>query len=155
MGAYWTVTESSITSLTKYSPNLLDYVLSSFPLSCLQLAWTTQVLKIVVRYLRLPWWLDGKKPACNVGDLGSIPGLGRFSGGGHGNPLQYSCLENPNGQRSLVWATVHGVAWGRRNLPIKPPSSSQSCFLYNNFFCLLINGWTTKHNTGWIYVDIA
>ena len=44
----------------------------------------------------------GKESACNVGDLGSIPGLGRYPGGGHGNPLQYSCLENPHGQRSLV-----------------------------------------------------
>ena len=40
--------------------------------------------------------------ACNVRDQGSIPGLGRSPGGGHGNPLQYSCLENPHGQRSLV-----------------------------------------------------
>ena len=45
---------------------------------------------------------DGKKSASNVGDLGSIPGLGRSPGGGHGNPLQYSCLENPHGQRSLA-----------------------------------------------------
>jgi len=37
-----------------------------------------------------------------LGDLGSIPGLGRSPGGGHGNPLQYSCLENPHGQRSLA-----------------------------------------------------
>ena len=37
----------------------------------------------------------GKESACNAGDLGSIPGLGRCPGGGHGNPLQYSCLENP------------------------------------------------------------
>ena len=44
---------------------------------------------------------DGKKPACNAGDLSSILGLGRSPGGGHGNPLQYSCLENPHGQRSL------------------------------------------------------
>ena len=42
-----------------------------------------------------------KKPACNAGDSGSIPGLGRSPGGGHCNPLQYSCLENPHGQRSL------------------------------------------------------
>ena len=42
-----------------------------------------------------------KESACNVGGLGSIPGLGR-SGGGHGNPLQCSCLENPHGQRSLA-----------------------------------------------------
>ena len=45
---------------------------------------------------------DGKESACNAGDLGSIPGLGRSPGGGHGNPLQYSGLENPHGQRSLV-----------------------------------------------------
>ena len=47
----------------------------------------------------------GKDSACNAGDAGDtglIPGLGRFSGVGHGNPLQYSCLENSNGQRSLV-----------------------------------------------------
>ena len=43
-----------------------------------------------------------KEPICNAGELGSIPGLGRFPGRGHGNPLQYSCLENPNGQRSLA-----------------------------------------------------
>ena len=44
----------------------------------------------------------GSEPTCNVGDLGSIPGLRRSPGGGHGNPLQYSCLENPHGQRSLA-----------------------------------------------------
>ena len=42
-----------------------------------------------------------KESSCNAGDLGSIPGLGRSPGGGHGNPLQYSWLENPHGQRSL------------------------------------------------------
>ena len=50
----------------------------------------------------LPSGSDGKESACNVEDLGSIPGLGRFPGGQHGNPLQYSCLENSHGQRSLV-----------------------------------------------------
>ena len=49
-----------------------------------------------------PGGSDGKESACNAGDLGSISGLGRSSGGGHGNPLQYSCLENPHGQRSLA-----------------------------------------------------
>ena len=42
---------------------------------------------------------DGKESACNVGDLGLIPELGRSSGGGDGTPLQYSWLENPHGQR--------------------------------------------------------
>ena len=52
---------------------------------------------------------DGKASAYNAGDLGSIPGLGRSPGEGNGNPLWYSCLENPMDQRSW-WATVHGVA---------------------------------------------
>ena len=45
---------------------------------------------------------DGKESACNVGDLDSNPGLGRSPGVGNGNPLQYSFLENPHGQRSLA-----------------------------------------------------
>ena len=49
-----------------------------------------------------PGGSDGKEFTCNVGDLGSITGLGRSPGGGHGNPLQFSCLENPHGQKSLV-----------------------------------------------------
>ena len=47
-----------------------------------------------------PGGLDGKESACNMGDLGLIPDLGRSPGGGHGNPLHYSCLENSHGQRS-------------------------------------------------------
>ena len=55
-----------------------------------------------------------KAPACNAGDLGSIPGLGRSPGEGNGNPLQYSCLENPM-DGGAWWATVHGVtkSWTR------------------------------------------
>ena len=49
-----------------------------------------------------PGGSDGKESACNVGDLGLIPGLGRSPGGGYSNPLQYSCLENPHAPRSLV-----------------------------------------------------
>ena len=52
---------------------------------------------------------DGKESACNVGDLGSIPGLGKSPGEGNGNPLQYSCLENSM-DRGAWWATVCGVA---------------------------------------------
>ena len=47
----------------------------------------------------------GKESACNAGEMGSVPGLGRFPGEGHGNSLQYSCLENPHGQKSLVGYT--------------------------------------------------
>ena len=56
-----------------------------------------------------PGGSDGKESTSNGGDLGSVPGLGRSSGEGHGNPFQYSCLENPYGQRSQG-AKVHGVA---------------------------------------------
>ena len=56
-----------------------------------------------------PGGLVGKEPACNAGDtgdMGSIPGLGGSPGGGHGNPLQCSCLENPM-DRGAWQATVH------------------------------------------------
>ena len=49
-----------------------------------------------------------KESACNAGDLGSIPGSGRSHGGEHGNPLQYSCLENPT-DRGAWQAAAHGV----------------------------------------------
>ena len=56
-----------------------------------------------------PGGSDSNESACEAGDLGSIPGLGQSPGGGHGNPLQYSCLENPM-DRGAWWATVQGVA---------------------------------------------
>ena len=59
----------------------------------------------------LPWWLSSKESVCNAGDagdLGSIPGSGRSPGGGHGNPLQYSCLENFM-DRGAWWAMVFPV----------------------------------------------
>ena len=56
-----------------------------------------------------PGGSDGKESACNAGDLGSIPGLGRSPGEGKGNPPQYSCLENSM-DRGSWQATVHGVA---------------------------------------------
>ena len=55
---------------------------------------------------------NSKESACNEGDLGSIPGLGRSPGGGLGNPLQYSYLENPV-DREAWWATAHGVTKSR------------------------------------------
>ena len=67
--------------------------------------------KLVSEYRRFrcsPDGSDGKESACNVGDLGLIPGWGRSPGGGHSNPLQYSCLEDSM-DRGAWWATVHGV----------------------------------------------
>ena len=59
--------------------------------------------------LGFPGGSDDKESPCSVGDLGSIPGFGRPPGAGNGNPLQYSCLENPM-DRGAWRATVHGVA---------------------------------------------
>ena len=58
---------------------------------------------------------DGKESAWNLGDLGSIPGLGRAPGEENGNPLQYSCLENPMDGGAWL-ATVHGVAKSQTRL---------------------------------------
>ena len=55
---------------------------------------------------------DGQGSPCNVGDLGSIAGLGRFPGEGKGYPLQYSCLQISM-DREAWWATVHGVTKSR------------------------------------------
>ena len=62
-----------------------------------------------------PGGSDGEESAFNVGDPGSSPGLGRSPGEGNGNPLQYSCLENPMDREA--WETpVHGVADSRTRL---------------------------------------
>ena len=61
-----------------------------------------------------PGGSEVKASTCSAGDLGSIPGSGRFPGEGNGNPLQYSCLENPM-DGGAWWTIVHGVAksWTR------------------------------------------
>ena len=62
--------------------------------------------------------------AIDIRDTGSIPGSGRSPGEGNGNPLQYSCLENPM-DRGAWWATAHGVTKGQTrlsNLATKPAS---------------------------------
>ena len=66
---------------------------------------------------------DGKESTCNAGDLGLIPGWGRFPGGGHGNSLQYSCLKNPMDRRAWQ-ATVYGIAKSQTRL-----STAHSIFL--------------------------
>ena len=62
-----------------------------------------------------PGGSDSKESTCNEGDLGLIPGLGRSPGGGHGNPLQYSCLVNPM-DRGACQATVHEVTKSQTGL---------------------------------------
>ena len=67
---------------------------------------------VLVFYWGFPGGSDGKESTCSARDLGSIPGLGRSPGEGHGNPLQYSCLENPM-DRGAWRATVHRVSKSR------------------------------------------
>ena len=59
---------------------------------------------------KVPGGSAGKQSACNVGDLGLIPELGRSPGEGNSNALQHSCLQNPHGQRSLMGYSP----WGRK-----------------------------------------
>ena len=66
--------------------------------------------------MSFPGGSDGKESACKAGDLGLIPGLERSPGGGHGNPLQYSCLENPYGQRGLGYSP-----WGHKESDMTEP----------------------------------
>ena len=65
-----------------------------------------------LRNVGFPGGSEVKVSACNAGDPGSIPGSGRSPGEGKGNPLQYSCLENPM-EGGAWWAAVHGVAKSR------------------------------------------
>ena len=79
---------------------------SGFPLAVIFIC---LVLSPYLVYLRIfPGGSDGRESTCEAGSLGLIAGLGRSPGGGHGNPLQYSCLENPM-DRGAWQATVHGV----------------------------------------------
>ena len=65
--------------------------------------------------MSFPGGSDGKESTCNVGDPGSTSGLGRSPGEGQGNPLQYSCLENPM-DRGTWRITVHGVTKSRTQM---------------------------------------
>ena len=94
-----------------------------------------------------PGGSDGKASACSAGDLVSIPGLGRSPREGHGNTLQYSCLENPCGQRSLA-AAVHGVAESDRT---KQLSVSHTREIYN---VVLVSGVQPSDSVIYIHTYI-
>ena len=107
---------------------------------------------LLASVLGFPGGSEDKASACNAGDQGLISGLGRFPGEGNGNPLQYSCLENPM-DRGGWWASVHGVAksgprlsdltslasvWPSQMSPVLPVYTRQSQSPQRN--CI-----TTKH----------
>ena len=87
---------------------------------------TNVLLSYNINYEGFPGGSEVKASACNAGDLGSIPGSERSPGEGNGNPLQYSCLENPM-EGGAWWATVHRVAKSRTRL-------SDFTFTFMKFF---------------------
>ena len=76
----------------------------------------------------------GKESACNAGDLGLIPGVGRSPGEGNGNPLQHSCLENPM-DRGAWQAIVHGVVRVVHDLATEPPPRIDELSINNIYLC--------------------
>ena len=89
-----------------------------------KIPWRRDRLPTLV-FLGFPGGLDGKESPCNARDLDSIPGFGRSPRGGHGNPLQYSCLENTM-DRGAWQSTAHGFAKSRTRLS----RTRKICFLY-------------------------
>ena len=70
--------------------------------------WSSTINNEDIYNKTLSLWFSGEESVCNMGDLGSIPGLERSPGGGHDNPCQYTCLENSHGQRSLAGYSPSG-----------------------------------------------
>ena len=95
---------------------------------------SVQQSESVIHMYYFSWGFPGgsevKVSAWNAGDLGSIPGSGRSPGEGNGNPLQYSCLENPM-EGGAWWTTVHGVAKSRTRLS----DFTHSLIIFHIFFC--------------------
>ena len=91
-------------------------------------------LNISHTYLSFPGGTSGKESACQAEDSGSIPGLGRSPGGGHGNPLQYSCLKNPM-DRGAWQVACHRVA---KSWPRLKQVSMYACILTPQ---LILQSW--------------
>ena len=81
---------------------------------------------------------DGKESACNTGDLGLILGLGRSPEGRHVNPLQYSCLENPHGQRGLVGYSPQGCKESDMTGQLSTAQKKQYMHICSLFFIMFV-----------------
>ena len=107
MGQSWVLKSSTATAHSGHTPTLANRRI---------LKWRQDWSLHQTRQKKgLPGGSDGKESACNAGDLGSIPGLGRSPGEGNGYPLQYSCLENLM-DRGAWQAIVHGVSKNQTRL---------------------------------------
>ena len=91
-------------------------------------------------FMGFPGGSDDEESTFNTGDLGLIPGLGRSPGGGHGTPLQYSCLENSHGQRNLVgyspWGHKESDATERLSTRVLCTYSTSTWVPYNKDVCV-------------------
>ena len=83
---------------------------------------------------------DGKESTCNAGDLSSIPGLGRSPGGGHGNPLRYSCLENPMDRGAWQGSQRVGHNWATKHI------------IYN--MCCIYTYYKDKYTHSLTFIDV-
>ena len=135
----WTVARQAPLSMGILQARVLEWVAIPFSSGSSRPRDRTLVSCIdVLKNTELQWWQTDRwlagfrdkrgqphssvseESACNAGDLGSMPGLGRSPEEGNSNPLQYSCLRNPM-DRGAWWATVHGVARVGHGLATKPP----------------------------------
>ena len=95
----------------------------------------------------LPGWLSGKEPACDAEDAGDAMGLilrpGRSPGGGHGNPLQYSCLGESHGQRSLAGYSP----WGHTELDMT--NTTEHADTHSNPGLLALGSALSHHTSEW------
>ena len=98
-------------------------------------------------YLGFPGGSDGKESTCNLGDLGSIPGLGRSPGGRACNPLQYSCLENPM-DRGAWRAIVQPMGSQRVRHDLVTKAQQVSMCIISNISTLCLHSWHKLQKLG-------
>ena len=104
--------------------------------------WESCLFEYLFIYFGFPYWLSGKDPTCQCRDVGSIPGSGRFLRERNGNPIQYSCLENPM-YREAWWAKVHAVEKSQSQLSNKTTT-------YLTVLSFSCNMWDLEFNQ---YID--
>ena len=112
-----------------------------FSIKTLKVLSRTTLFKCIYTLIKLLWWHSSKESACNAGatgDMSSIPESGRSPGGGHSNPVQCSCLQNPM-DRGAWQATVRGVArvghdWATKPPPPVSPQVTQTQLIWELYF---------------------
>ena len=109
-------------------------------------------MKFWGQYRGFPGGSDSKESTCNVGDLGSNPGLGRAPGGGHGNPLQYSCLGNPHAQRRLAGYSPWGCEELDMTEQLSTSTGSVPSFCPSNSWWEFCSQNNTLMKTHWRYI---